>query len=203
MDWGNNPIDQRSVSGYTVSRNHHLISWCSKKQNTVSHSNTEAKYKALLDVTKENIWLLNFCKEINLPLLNKPIILNNNKGAIDLALGKANHNRFKTKHMDIKLHYIQELLHNIIINLQHVSSQNMIADFLTKAVVKTSLKNFCLSLNLIPNPKCSLPDSKLQGGGVRFLQCITRLKPNLVIVQAISPSLISISTVTHNLSSLS
>ncbi|MBW0511289.1 hypothetical protein O181_051004 [Austropuccinia psidii MF-1] len=52
-DWGNNPIDQRSVSGYMVSRNHHLISWRSKKQNTVSHSTTEAKYKALSDITKE------------------------------------------------------------------------------------------------------------------------------------------------------
>ncbi|MBW0550562.1 hypothetical protein O181_090277 [Austropuccinia psidii MF-1] len=85
-DWGNNPIDQRSVSGYTVSRNHHLISWNFKRQNTVSHSATEAKYKALLEVTKETMWLLNFCKEINLPLLDKPVILNNNKGAINLAL---------------------------------------------------------------------------------------------------------------------
>ncbi|MBW0512111.1 hypothetical protein O181_051826 [Austropuccinia psidii MF-1] len=36
-DWGNNPIDRRSVSGFTVSINSHLISWQSKKQQTVSH----------------------------------------------------------------------------------------------------------------------------------------------------------------------
>ncbi|MBW0471391.1 hypothetical protein O181_011106 [Austropuccinia psidii MF-1] len=107
---------------------------------------------------KETIWLL------NLPLLIKPIILNYNKGAIDLALCKANHNSFKTKHMDIKLHYIRELLPDKTINPHHVSSQNMLADFLTKAVGKTALKNSHLSLNLIPNSICSLPDSTSQGG---------------------------------------
>ncbi|MBW0484588.1 hypothetical protein O181_024303 [Austropuccinia psidii MF-1] len=108
---------------------------------TVSHSATEAEYKALSDVMKKTNWLLNLCKEINLPPLDKPIILHDNKGAIDLALFGANHNSFKTKRMDIKLHYIQELLHNKTIKLQHVSSQNMIAAFLTKAVGKTALKN--------------------------------------------------------------
>ncbi|MBW0468062.1 hypothetical protein O181_007777 [Austropuccinia psidii MF-1] len=124
----------------------------------------EAKYKALSDVTKETMWLSNFCKEINLPLVDKPAILNDNKRAIDLALRKANHNSFKTKHMDIKLHYIRELLQDNTIKLQHVSTHNMIADFLTKAVGKTALRNSCLALNLLPNPTCSFPDSTSQGG---------------------------------------
>ncbi|MBW0500622.1 hypothetical protein O181_040337 [Austropuccinia psidii MF-1] len=114
------------------------------------------------------MWLLNLCKEINLPLSDKPIILNNNKGAIYLALCKANHNSFKTKHMDIKLHYIQELLRDKTIKLQHGSTQNMIANFLTKAVGKTLLKNSRIALNLIPNSACSLPDSTLQGGVLDF-----------------------------------
>ncbi|MBW0468061.1 hypothetical protein O181_007776 [Austropuccinia psidii MF-1] len=164
VDWGNNPVDRRSVSGYVVSRNHHLISWRSKRQSTVSHSTTEAKYKALSDVTKETMWLRNFCKEINLPLVDKPIILNDNKGAIDLALCKANHNSFMTKRMDIKLHYIRELLQDNTIKLQHFSTHKMIADFLTKAVGKTALRNSCLALNLLPNPTCSFPDSTSQGG---------------------------------------
>ncbi|MBW0537277.1 hypothetical protein O181_076992 [Austropuccinia psidii MF-1] len=167
-DWGNNPVNRQSVSGYVVSRNHHLISWRSKRQSTVSHSTMEAKYKALSEIMKGTMWLLNFCKEINLPLSNKPIILNDNKGAIDLALCKANHNSFKTKHMDIKLHYIRELLQDKKIKLQHVSTQNMIANFLTKEVGKTSLKNSPISLNLMPNSACSLPDSKLQGAVLDF-----------------------------------
>ncbi|MBW0581941.1 hypothetical protein O181_121656, partial [Austropuccinia psidii MF-1] len=110
-DWGNNPIDRRSVSGFTVSINLHLIAWQSKKQQTVSHSTTEAEYKSLRNVTKETTWLMNLINKIRLnsSFLN-PILFNDNKGAIDLALSDANHSGFKTKHMDIKLHFIRELL---------------------------------------------------------------------------------------------
>ncbi|MBW0502681.1 hypothetical protein O181_042396 [Austropuccinia psidii MF-1] len=128
----------------------------------------EAEYKALSDITTETMWLLNLCKEINLPLSDKPIILINNKGAINLALCEANHNRFKTKQMDINLHYIPELLQDKTIKLHHVSTQKIIANFLTKAVCKTSLKKSPISLNLMPNSACSLPDSTLQGGVLDF-----------------------------------
>ncbi|MBW0535826.1 hypothetical protein O181_075541, partial [Austropuccinia psidii MF-1] len=110
-DWGNSPIDRRSVSGFTVSINSHLILWRSKKQQTVSHSTTEAEYKSLSDAAKETTWLINLINEIQLtasPL--DPVLLNDNKGAIDLALNEANHSGFKTKHMDIKFHFIRELL---------------------------------------------------------------------------------------------
>ncbi|MBW0491101.1 hypothetical protein O181_030816 [Austropuccinia psidii MF-1] len=66
-DWGNSPIDQRSISGFTVSINLHLISWQSKNQQTVSHSKQEAEYKSLSDAAKETIWLMNL---INKVLLN-------------------------------------------------------------------------------------------------------------------------------------
>ncbi|MBW0553295.1 hypothetical protein O181_093010, partial [Austropuccinia psidii MF-1] len=134
-DWGNNPNDQRSISGFTVSINQHLISWRSKRQQTVSHSTTEAEYKSLSDATKETTWLTNLINEIQLttsPL--DPLLLNDNKGAIDLALNDANHSSFKTKHMDIKFHYIQELLKKGVMLLKHVPTAAMNADFLTKSV---------------------------------------------------------------------
>ncbi|MBW0536327.1 hypothetical protein O181_076042 [Austropuccinia psidii MF-1] len=106
-DWGNSPIDKRSISGFTISINLHLISWHSKKQQKVSHSTTEAKYKSLSDVAKETTWLINLIKEIQITTsLLDPLLLNDNKGAIYLALNDANHSGFKTKHMDIKFHFI-------------------------------------------------------------------------------------------------
>ncbi|MBW0536645.1 hypothetical protein O181_076360 [Austropuccinia psidii MF-1] len=139
-DWGNNPNDRRSISGFTVSINQHLISWRSKRQQTVSHSTTEAEYKSLSDATKETTWLTNLINEIQLttsPL--EPLLLNDNKGAIDLALNDANHSSFKTKHMDIKFHYIRELLKKGAMMLKHVPTAAMNADFLTKSVGKTIL----------------------------------------------------------------
>ncbi|MBW0464115.1 hypothetical protein O181_003830 [Austropuccinia psidii MF-1] len=128
-DWRNHQIDQGSVSGYTVSISHHLFSCNSKKQKTVFHSTMEAEYKALSDSAKETIWLINPCKEINLPLQGQPIILNEDKGTIDLALIQANHRSLKTKHMDINLHSIGENLNNKTINLHHVSSQKIDSQF--------------------------------------------------------------------------
>ncbi|MBW0573090.1 hypothetical protein O181_112805, partial [Austropuccinia psidii MF-1] len=135
-DWGNNPIDRRSISGFTVSLNSYQIAWQSKKQQTVSYSTTEAKYKSLSGAAKETSLLLNLINKIQItsyPL--EPLLLNNNKGAIDLGLCEANHSGFKTKHMDIKFHFIRELLRNSIMLLKHVSTMSMNADFLTKYVL--------------------------------------------------------------------
>ncbi|MBW0481426.1 hypothetical protein O181_021141 [Austropuccinia psidii MF-1] len=163
-DWGNNPIDLRSVSGFTVSINLHFISWQSKKQQIVSHSTTEAKYKSLSNVTKETTWLMNIINKIrlNFSFLN-PILFNDNKGAIDLALSDANHSGFKTKHMDIKLHFIQELLKKGMMMLENVPTTSINADFLTKSVGKTILLKSLQFHNLLKKT-CALSLCSSQGG---------------------------------------
>ncbi|MBW0592606.1 hypothetical protein O181_132321 [Austropuccinia psidii MF-1] len=78
--WGNSPIDNRSISGFTVSINLHLISWQSEKQQTVSHSTTEAEYKYLSDAAKETIWLMNLMRKVQLTTSSlNPLLLNYNK----------------------------------------------------------------------------------------------------------------------------
>ncbi|MBW0570239.1 hypothetical protein O181_109954 [Austropuccinia psidii MF-1] len=147
-DWGNSVMDRRSISGYTITLNGNLISWQTKKQPTVSHSTTEAEYKSLSDMTKEVKWLMRLMKEIGINNTWTPQLLNDNKGAIDLAHSNTNHNGFKTKHMDIKYHYIRDLLKNSIIKLNYISTHLMAADFLTKAVGKTILLRSRSYLNL-------------------------------------------------------
>ncbi|MBW0464269.1 hypothetical protein O181_003984 [Austropuccinia psidii MF-1] len=127
----------------------HLVSWRTKKQPIVSHSTTEAEYKALSDMTKEVEWLIQLLEEIYLNKGNPtPQLFNNNKGAIDLALSNAKHNGFKTQNMDTKYHYICDLIKNSVINLKYVSTNVMAADFLTKSVGKTILLQSQSFLNL-------------------------------------------------------
>ncbi|MBW0490880.1 hypothetical protein O181_030595 [Austropuccinia psidii MF-1] len=91
-------------------------------------------------MTKEVEWLMQLLKEINLNGGNPtPQLFNDNKGAINLALSNANHNGLKTKNMDIKYHYICDLIKNSVINLDDVSTKLMGADFLTKSFVKAIL----------------------------------------------------------------
>ncbi|MBW0500088.1 hypothetical protein O181_039803 [Austropuccinia psidii MF-1] len=134
------------------------------KQQTVSHSTTEAKYKSLSDATKETTWLMNLINETQLTssLLN-PTLFNDNKGAIDLALSDANHSGFKTKQMDIKLHFIRELLKKGTMMLEHVPTTSMNADFLTKSVGTTVLLKSLQFLNLLKNT-CALSQCSSQGG---------------------------------------
>ncbi|MBW0507775.1 hypothetical protein O181_047490 [Austropuccinia psidii MF-1] len=95
------------------------ITFATKKQPTVSHSMTEAEYKALSDMTKEVARLVQFLKEIDLNKENCiPQLFNDNKGAIDVALSNANHHGLKTKNMDIKYHYIRDLIKNSIIKFK-------------------------------------------------------------------------------------
>ncbi|GKE18165.1 ribonuclease H-like domain-containing protein [Tanacetum coccineum] len=55
VDWAKCVVTRKSVTGYCVFLNNSLVSWKSKKQNTLSKSSTEAEYKALASVTSEVI----------------------------------------------------------------------------------------------------------------------------------------------------
>ena len=52
-DWAGDPTDRRSTTGYCFLLGSSLISWQSKKQTFVTHSSTEAKYRALADTTSK------------------------------------------------------------------------------------------------------------------------------------------------------
>ncbi|MBW0464899.1 hypothetical protein O181_004614 [Austropuccinia psidii MF-1] len=140
-DWGNSLIDRRSVGGFALFLNHHLISWRTKKQQTLSHLTTEAKYKSLSDASKGILWFQQLLQEINIE------IPGNN--SINLAHSNINHNGFKTKHMDIKFHFIRDLIKNHKLDLFYVSTHLMAADFLTKSVGKTILLRSRVFINLL------------------------------------------------------
>ena len=96
----------------------HLLSWKYSKKEKILLSSAEAKYKSLSDLSQEVAWISTLAVENNLPLKAKEIeVAVDNKAAIDLDNSKTDQNSFRTKHMDLFLHFVQESVQSKVMNL--------------------------------------------------------------------------------------
>src|ERR1700679_4325537 len=105
-----NNYDRTSVSGYVFIAAGGAITWGSKKQNIVSLSTTEAEYICLSDAAREATWLRNLYAEIGFPQEEPTLVYGDNLSALAIAENPRYHRR--TKHFDIKHHYIRDQVSN-------------------------------------------------------------------------------------------
>ena len=131
-DWAGDVGDRKSTSGYIFLLGGAAISWKSSKQTCVALSTAEAEYVALSAAAQEAMWL----QLLTSDLLNKSIrettILEDNQSAICLAKSQQVHGR--TKHIDIKYHFIRDLVEAGRIKLTYCASEDMVADMFTKGL---------------------------------------------------------------------
>ena len=130
--------DRKSITGYAIKFGGSLISWKSKKQPTVALSTTEAEYMALAEAVKEVLWLVTLFKELEIPVTLPIIVHEDNTSCINLTNHPTTHQR--TKHIDIRYHFIREQVQKEVIKVVQVQSTNNIADIFTKAVPKPLLQ---------------------------------------------------------------
>ncbi|XP_019888500.1 uncharacterized protein LOC109611240 [Ooceraea biroi] len=131
-DWGSCSLDRRSYTGSVFLLANAAISWESRKQKTVALSSTEAEYAALSDAAREAIHLSRLLSEIDSPTLSKITLHNDNQAAAKLAVNPVFHSR--SKHIDIKCHFIRQALVDHRMDLVYTCTEDMIADVLTKAL---------------------------------------------------------------------
>lgn len=140
-DWANDALDRRSYTGYIFTLAGGVISWRSKKQPTVALSSTEAEYMAISDAAKEAVYLGMLLEES--ARSNKTVKLySDNQGAQKIARNPVYHSR--TKHIDVRHHFIRELVEENKIHLEYLRTEEMVADILTKALNKGK-HNYCMS----------------------------------------------------------
>ncbi|MBW0540016.1 hypothetical protein O181_079731 [Austropuccinia psidii MF-1] len=149
-DWGNCRLTRRSVSGYLALFGNCLVMWKTRKQQSVSTSTAEAKYKSLCDLTSELLWLKQWANEVNIEKSQAPIqIWNDNQSCINTGNGDSNFNNKQMKHVDIQLHVVREAVQSKGFSLKYTPSENMLADFLTKSVNKTILERALCALGVL------------------------------------------------------
>lgn len=133
-DWASSEC-RKSTSGWCVFMGESLLTWKSKKQQTVSRSSAEAEYRSLASVTCEVIWLHNLLLDFG--ITKQPTLLYcDNKAAIHIATNPTFHER--TKHVEIDLHFVREKVENGDLKLIHVRSNHQLADLLTKALPRAA-----------------------------------------------------------------
>jgi hypothetical protein len=132
-DWGSNLDDRRSVTGFVFLLNG-PISWQSKKQPTVALSSTEAEYMALSQATKEAMWLRSLLGELGYAQGHPTRLLGDNQGSLALSSNPVQHSR--SKHIDIRHHFIREAIEDEKIMLEYCNTRDMIADILTKPLTR-------------------------------------------------------------------
>lgn len=137
-DWGNCTVDRRSYTVFAFIINGAAVSWESKKQPTVALSMTEAEYMALSEPTKEAFYVRRLMKTFGMEI-EKVVIKNDNMGAQKLAANPVFHSR--TKHIDIRHHFVRDILTKGQITIEHVPTTEMTADILTKCLTRAKHEN--------------------------------------------------------------
>nr|GEV58326.1 hypothetical protein [Tanacetum cinerariifolium] len=128
---------RRSTSGSLQFLGERLISWSSKRQKSAPISSTEAEYIALSGCCAQILWMRSQLTDYGLGF-NKIPMYCDNKSAIALCCNNVQHSR--SKHIDIRYHFIKEQVENEVIELYFVNMEYQLADLFTKALGRDIIK---------------------------------------------------------------
>eukprot|EP00794_Sanderia_malayensis_P011556 gene11556-biopygen9226 len=110
----------------------------SNREPVVTLSSTEAEYVALCAATQEAIWLRRLVGSLDINQDQATQLYEDNQGAIALSKNPNSHSR--TKHIDIKYHYVRDIVDNKQIELIYCPTEKMIADIMTKPLPRQKLE---------------------------------------------------------------
>ena len=131
-DYAGDMDDRRSTTGLVFFLGTSAITWTSQKQKVVALSSCEAEYVAAASAACQGVWLCRLLGELigDAPLKTKLRV--DNMSAIALSKNPVHHDR--SKHIDVRFHFLRECIDDGKIDIGHVSTSGQLADILTKAL---------------------------------------------------------------------
>ena len=146
-DWAADSEDRRSTSGNVFLMSNGAISWARQKQPTIALSTAEAEYIALCLATQESVWLKQLCKDLQIQCSSPITIHEDNQGTIAMSKNPILHKR--TKHINIKFHFVREKIQDKTIELKYCPTHEMVADIFTKPLQRGQFEKLRERLGLI------------------------------------------------------
>ncbi|KAA3467751.1 Integrase, catalytic core [Gossypium australe] len=146
-DYAGDHDTRRSTTSYVFKFGSGKISWCSKRQPTVSLSTTEAEYKAIAMAAQESRWLVQLVEDFHQKVDYAITLYCDNQSTIRLAENPVFHAR--TKHVEVHYHFVREKMLQDEIELSYVKTDNQVANLFTKGLSTTKLEEFCSQLGIV------------------------------------------------------
>ena len=139
-------VDSRkSTSGYLINFAGGAVAWQSRLQKCVALSTTEAEFIAATEASKELIWMRKFLQELGFTQ-ERYVLLCDSQSAIHLGKNSTFHSR--SKHIDVRYHWIRDALDDKLLELEKVHTDDNGADMLTKSLPRDKFETCCLIAGL-------------------------------------------------------
>lgn len=149
-DFGDDESTSRSITGVACFVFDNLVNWFSRKQKRVSNSTCQAEVLSIVDATQEAEFIHRLFQVIDIFNLNEIVLYNDNNSARLTILGSGDFAR--NKHYRTSINLVKEVVQIGFLKIKHCSSEEMIADYLTKPLTKSQfVKLVTLKSNVGPN----------------------------------------------------
>lgn len=128
-DYGRDTVDRKSTTGYVFEVFGSTVVWCSRKQQVVALSSTEAEYVAVSVAVCEAIWIKGVLQDLQVDQTTPITLYEDNQSCIKMA---QNQETKRCKHIDVKHHHIRDKIETGEVDLKYIPTQDQKADLMTK-----------------------------------------------------------------------
>jgi hypothetical protein len=148
-DWEGSAVDKKKPSGCCFTLGLAMVSWCSRKQISLALSTAEAEYIAPSVAVHEAVWLRKLLIDLFDYEMDPTTIHCDKQSCLKISENPVFHDR--SKHIEIKYHYIRDMVQRKTIHVQYLITHEQIAYIFTKPLPKTKFEYFRETLSLVEN----------------------------------------------------
>ena len=147
LDQASNANDRKSTTSGFFYVKANLVAWMSKKQNSVSLSTAKAEYIATRSCCLQLLWMKKFLSDYG-TTQDTMVVYCDNFNAIDISKNPIQHS--KTKHIEIRSHFIRDLVERKIGSFEYIPTECQNADIFTKLLDRSKFETLRQVISVIP-----------------------------------------------------